>query len=184
MDTRERLSIEAARLFAKQGYHGTSIADLAEATGLRKASIYSHISGKEELLAEIALAGAEAFHEALDGIPEDADAGDALRLALQAHLRVVDQQLDVATVWLQEWHYLGEAALGQFLADRRDYERRITAMFERAVADGALRADLDVRRAVLAYFSVANWAYTWMTHETDVDREADAFWALLVAGLR
>ncbi len=183
MDTRERLSIEAARLFAQRGYHGTSIADLAAATGLQKASVYSHISGKEELLAEIALAGAEAYHEALDAIPKDAGAGDALRLALQAHLRVVDRQLDVATVWLQEWRYLGEAARRQFLADRRDYERRVTTMFERAVAEGDLRADLDVRRAVLAFFSVANWALTWMTHEIDVDREADAFWALLVAGL-
>lgn len=183
MSTRERLSTEAARLFAERGYHGTSIGDLADALGIRKASIYSHIKGKEDLLAEIALAGAQAFHEALDDILDDARPAERLRLALGAHLNVVDRQLDVATVWLQEWRYLAEPARQEFLTERRRYERRIRSLFEAAVADGALRADLDVKRAVLAFFSVGNWAYTWMTHKTNAEQEADAFWTQLFEGI-
>jgi AcrR family transcriptional regulator len=183
VSTRDRLSAEAARLFAQRGYHGTSMGDLADALGIRKASVYSHISGKEDLLAEIALAGARAFHDGLDAIPQDADPADRLRLALHAHLAVVDRQLDVATVWLQEWRYLAEPARETFVAERRRYERRVRALFTAAMDDGALRADLDLRHAVLVFFSVANWAYTWMTHDTDVAGEADALWSLLLAGL-
>jgi AcrR family transcriptional regulator len=183
MNTRDRLSTEAARLFAERGYHGTSIGDLADALGIRKASIYSHIEGKENLLSEIALAGARAFHLALDALPEDAAPAERLRLALRAHLDVVDRQLDVATIWLHEWRYLAEPARGNFLAERKRYERRITALFEAAVAAGELRPDLDVKRSVLAFFSVGNWAYTWMTPATDAAAEADAFWALLVHGI-
>src|SRR6185503_431173 len=106
VSTRARLSEHAARLFAERGYHGTSINDLAGALGIQKASVYSHIKGKEDLLAEIALAGAVAFHDALDEVPEDVPAAERLRLALRAHLGVVDRQLDVATVWLQEWRFL------------------------------------------------------------------------------
>ena len=182
MSTRDRLSIEAARQFAN-GYHGTSVGDLAKAVGIQKASVYSYISGKEDLLSEIALAGANAFHEALDQLPADANAADRLRLALHAHLGVVDRQLDVAAVWLQEWRYLTGDARETFLTQRRRYERRIRDLFEDGVVEGALRGDLDIRQAVLVFFSVANWAYTWMTHETDVNREADALWALLLAGL-
>jgi AcrR family transcriptional regulator len=181
--TRDRLSTEAARLFAAHGYHGTSIGDLAAALGIRKASIYSHIDGKEDLLAEIALAGARAFHLALDALPQDAEPAQLVRLALRAHLNVVDRQLDVATVWLHEWRYLAEPARGAFLAERRRYERRITTLFEEAIAAGELRADLDVPRAVLAFFSVGNWAYTWMTPGSDADREADAFSGLLIGGM-
>jgi AcrR family transcriptional regulator len=184
VSTRDRMSTEAARLFAQRGYHGTSIGDLADALGIRKASVYSHIRGKEDLLAEIALAGAQAFHDALDAVPADADPVERLRLALRAHLGVVDRQLDVATVWLQEWRYLPDAPRETFVAERRRYERRIRGLVEQAVRDGALRADLDLRHAVLVFLSVANWAYTWMTHSTDVDAEADALWALLLAGLR
>jgi AcrR family transcriptional regulator len=183
MTTRDRLSTEAARLFAQRGYHGTSIGDLADALGIRKASIYSHIEGKEDLLSEIALAGARAFHLALDALPEDAGPAERLRLALRAHLDVVDRQLDVATIWLQEWRYLAEPARGNFLAERRRYERRVTTLFEAAIAAGELRSDVDVKRSVLAFLSIGNWAYTWMTPATDAAREADAFWALLVDGI-
>jgi TetR/AcrR family transcriptional regulator, cholesterol catabolism regulator len=180
--TRDRLSAHAARLFAERGYHGTSINDLAAALGIQKASIYSHIKGKEDLLAEIALAGAAAFHEALDAVPEDRPPVERLRLALRAHLGVVDGQLDVATVWLQEWRYLTGAAREQFAAERRRYERRIRELFEAAVRAGELRPDLDMRHATLAFLSVGNWAYTWMTHSTDVDEVSAAFWALLLDG--
>jgi TetR/AcrR family transcriptional regulator, cholesterol catabolism regulator len=183
MTTRDRLSTEAARLFAERGYHGTSIGDLADALGIRKASIYSHIEGKEHLLSEIALAGALAFHLALDALPEDAGPAERLRLALRAHLGVVDRQLDVATIWLHEWRYLAEPARGNFLAERRRYERRISTLFEAAIAAGELRSDADVKRSVLAFFSIGNWAYTWMTPATDAAREADAFWVLLVDGI-
>jgi AcrR family transcriptional regulator len=182
-NTRDRLSTEAARLFAERGYHGTSIGDLADALGIRKASIYSHIEGKEDLLSEIALAGARAFHLALDALPEDAGPAERLRLALRAHLDVVDRQLDVATIWLHEWRYLAEPARANFLAERRRYERRISSLFEAAIAAGELRSDVDLKRSVLAFFSVGNWAYTWMTPATDAAREADAFWALLVDGI-
>jgi TetR/AcrR family transcriptional regulator, cholesterol catabolism regulator len=183
MSTRDRLSSEAARMFAHQGYHGTSIGDLAKALGIQKASVYSHISGKEDLLNEIALAGAAAFHAALDAVPDDADAGEKLRLAFRAHFGVVDRQLDVATVWLQEWRYMTGDARETFVTERRRYERRVRSLFQDAVVEGALRGDLDIQRAVLLFFSVANWAYTWMTHETDVDAEADALWSMLLAGL-
>jgi TetR/AcrR family transcriptional regulator, cholesterol catabolism regulator len=179
--TKSRLSVEAARLFAQRGYHGTSIGDLAAALGIQKASVYSHIKGKEDLLAEIALAGAEAFHAALDAVP-DADPAERLRLALRAHLGVVDQQLEVATVFLNEWRYLTGSARERFLAERHHYERRIRRLFEDAVAAGGLRADLDIRHAVLAFLSIGNWAYTWMAHTIDVEREAEAFSSLLVNG--
>lgn len=183
VSTRDRLSTEAARLFAEHGYHGTSIGDLADALGIRKASVYSHIVGKEDLLAEIALAGAAAFHAALDAVPESTEPGERLRLALRAHLSVVDDQLDVATVWLQEWRYLTGDARDEFLRERKRYERRVRRLFEDAVAAGALRVDLDIRRAVLVFFSVGNWAYTWMSHRANVDREASAFWSMLSEGI-
>jgi AcrR family transcriptional regulator len=183
MSTRSRLSEEAARLFAERGYHGTSVADLAAALGIRKSSVYSHIAGKEDLLAEIALAGADAFHAALDGIPGDVGPTERLSLALRAHLSVVDRQLDVATVWLQEWRFLSGAARERFLAERRRYEQRIRGLLQDAVRAGELRADLDLEHATLAYLSLGNWAYAWMTHSTDVDAVAAAFWELLRGGM-
>src|ERR671929_630018 len=88
----------APRLFAERGYQATSLADLAEELGVQKPSLYHHIASKADLLWEVAREGAEAFHAALDAVPENVAATERIRLALHAHLRVVSDQLDVATV--------------------------------------------------------------------------------------
>src|SRR5919109_855880 len=103
---RSELTREAARLFAERGYHGTSIGDLAQALGVQKGSLYAHISSKQDLLYETMREGANAFHGALDTVPEDVAAVEKIRLAMRAHLRVVAEQLDVATVFVREWRYL------------------------------------------------------------------------------
>src|SRR5919201_623891 len=103
---RTELTRVAARLFAEKGYHGTSIGDLAEALGVQKGSLYAHIESKADLLWEVAREGAAAFHAALDEIPDQLPATEKIRLALHAHLRVVGEQLDVATVFVREWRYL------------------------------------------------------------------------------
>ena len=100
---RAELTRAAARLFAQKGYHGTSIGDLAEAMGVQKGSLYAHIDSKADLLWEVARNGATAFHAALDTVPEELPATDKIRLALRAHLRVIAEQLEIATVFIREW---------------------------------------------------------------------------------
>jgi TetR/AcrR family transcriptional regulator, cholesterol catabolism regulator len=181
---RAELTRQAARLFAERGYHGTSIGDLAKALGVQKGSLYAHIASKQDLLYETMREGAEAFHAALDAIPDDLKVTEHIRLALRAHLRVVAEQLDVATVFIREWRYLeGERAEG-FLAERRRYEERFRALFREGRELGELRTDLDDQAAVLLVLSAANWAYTWLPPDADTDALADRFFAILVDGVR
>ncbi|MGP4029936.1 TetR/AcrR family transcriptional regulator [Actinomadura sp. 3N407] len=51
--TRHRALIEASRLFAARGYHGTSTRDIADAVGVRQPTIYRHFASKSEILAEL-----------------------------------------------------------------------------------------------------------------------------------
>jgi AcrR family transcriptional regulator len=181
---RSELTQTAARLFAEKGYHGTSIGDLAEAMGVQKGSVYAHIDSKQDLLYEATREGAQAFHAALDAMPEDAPVTDRILLALRGHLRVVAEQVDVATVFTREWRYLeGERAL-EFLSERRRYEERIRALFREGRDTGALRSDLDAGAAALLVLSAANWAYTWLPPGADTDELADRFYGLLLDGIR
>jgi AcrR family transcriptional regulator len=184
MARRQELSREAARLFASKGYHGTSIGDLAEAMGMQKASLYAHIGGKQDLLYETMLEGARAFHAALDEVPENASAADRVRFALRGHLRVVAEQLDVATVFTREWRYLEGEHREEILGERRRYEDRWRALFRDGVESGDLRTDLDAGAATLLVLSAANWAYTWLVPGRDTDDLADRFTALIVDGIR
>jgi TetR/AcrR family transcriptional regulator, cholesterol catabolism regulator len=181
---REELTRTAARLFAERGFHGTSMGDLAEAMGVQKGSLYSLTGSKQELLQETLRRGASAFHGALDGVPEDDAAVDRIRLALRAHLRVVAEQLDVATVFTREWRYLAGEAREAFLSERRRYEERWRSLFREGVDGGELRTDLDVAAAALLVLSAANWAYTWLSPGRDTDELADRFTSILVEGVR
>ena len=181
---REELTREAARLFAERGFHGTSMDALAQALGVQKGSLYSLTGSKQQLLFETMNAGARAFHAALDAIPEDESAIERVRAALRGHLRVVAEQLDVATVFTQEWRYLEGEYRAQIVAERRRYEERWRALFREGVESGDLRTDLDSGAATLLVLSAANWAYTWLEPGRDTDELADRFLAIVVDGIR
>jgi AcrR family transcriptional regulator len=151
---------------------------------VQKGSLYAHIGGKQELLYETMRDGARAFHAALDAIPERLPATEKIRLALRAHLALVSEQLEVATVFVQEWRYLEGERRDEVLAERRRYEERIRAFFREGREQSELRTDLDDAAAALLFLSAANWAYTWLRPGQDTDAVADAFYRLLVDGMR
>jgi AcrR family transcriptional regulator len=181
---RDELAAVAARLFAERGYHGTSMADLADAMGVQKGSLYSLTGSKQDLLVVVTREGAAAFHAALDRVPEDADPLVRIREALRAHLAVVAAQADTATVFTREWRFLEEPELTAFRDERRRYETRWRSLLAEAAERGMLRADLDFEATVLLVLSAANWAYTWIRPGVDTDTLADRFFGILLDGVR
>ena len=181
---RDELVAVAARLFAERGYHGTSMADLADAMGVQKGSLYSLTGSKQDLLVLITRDGAASFHGALDGMPDDGEPLERVRLALRRHLAVVAAQVDAATVFTREWRFLDEPDRTAFRTERRRYEERWRELLREAAERGALRSDLDVEAAVLLVLSAANWAYTWLRPGVDTDALADRFFAILLDGVR
>lgn len=70
--TKQEILDAALELFSVQGYEATSISQLAEAVGIRKASLYSHFENKQAILgrADASHAGAirAAFHFCKSGL--------------------------------------------------------------------------------------------------------------------
>jgi AcrR family transcriptional regulator len=181
---RDDLTRIAARLFAEKGYHGTSTADLADAMGVQKGSLYAHIESKADLLWDVAREGAAAFHAALDQVADEGPVVERIRATLRGHLRVVAEQLDVATVFVREWRYLEGERREAFVAERRRYEERVRDLFRDGVERSELRTDLDVATAALLFLSAANWAYTWLRPGAATDELADRLYAALLDGMR
>jgi TetR/AcrR family transcriptional regulator, cholesterol catabolism regulator len=152
--------------------------------GVQKGSLYSLTESKQELLYETMREGAASFHAGLDALPERAPAAEKIRLALRAHLRVVAEQLDMATVFTREWRYLEGERREEILGERRRYEERLRGLFRDGREHGELRTDLDESAAALLALSAVNWAYTWLTPGRDTDALADSFAAILIDGIR
>jgi AcrR family transcriptional regulator len=85
--TREEIISAAHTLFVEQGYHGTSMRQIAEDAGLALASIYNHFSGKEELFTAVF----EQFHPYREILPalKDAPADTIEQFITEAARRLV-----------------------------------------------------------------------------------------------
>ena len=51
--TRDEILEAAAQIFREKGFHAASMQDIAEAVNLQKASLYYHVTSKQEILLDL-----------------------------------------------------------------------------------------------------------------------------------
>ena len=158
---REMILARAAALFARGGYPGTSMNQVAEACGLSKATLYHYYRDKYELLVSIA----DGHVTRLQAI-----AGEALAQEPEpeGQLRVLVRRLVEEYAGAQDAHrVLTEDVKFLSGADRERVEgkqREVVAAFARVVA--GLRPDLQeaalAKPLTMLLFGMINWMFTWM----------------------
>ncbi|MGY2896204.1 TetR/AcrR family transcriptional regulator [Deinococcus sp. UYEF24] len=182
---KERLYQVAARLFSEAGYRSTSMRDIAAAMGMKAGSLYTHTSGKEEVLWEIIVRIADEFDAAVQpalGVP--GTAAERLRLALEAYVGVVSRNLEMATVLFTEWRQLPPERQASIAARRDTVEGVFRALLQEGVDSGELSADTPVKLTAILALSGANWLPNWYRTGGALSPQdvADAFVALLLRG--
>jgi TetR/AcrR family transcriptional regulator, cholesterol catabolism regulator len=127
----------ASALFRERGYAATSVRDIARALDIRGASLYAHVTSKEDVLWAIVDRAATTF----EGAAEVAAAGpiETLRQLVRTHVAVITNDPELASVFVHEWRHLSGERRQQVL-DRRDaYEARFRRVIEQGVRDGTFR---------------------------------------------
>lgn len=135
---RQAIEDAASALFHAHGYSGTSVRDIARAVDIQGASLYAHVTSKQDVLWSIVERTAARFEAAADAI-EAADPGAAtfgrgvyLIALVRAHVGVVTDDIERASVFVHEWRAL-EGHRREEISRRRDaYEDR----FRTVIADG------------------------------------------------
>lgn len=163
MERRDEILHVAGRLFSQQGYHGTSMRELARHLNLQGGSLYAHIASKEELLLEVVRQAAERFLAVLENLPPG-DPVARFRALVRGHLEVIAQELPRATVFFHEWKHLSPPLLEEAKALRRRYEEGVQAVIQEGVRTGVFRVE-NVRLATLFVLSALNWTYQWYRPE-------------------
>ena len=157
----DQIRLTAERLFRERGYLATSVRDIGEAVGMRGASLYHHIGGKEDLLWAIASRAADGFFAALRPIlAEEAAAPLKLRRAIIAHIGVITANLDAAAVYFNEWRHLSDERRAEFLRRRDEYEAGFRAILWQGIREGHFAA-IDERFAARFVLSALNWTHQW-----------------------
>jgi AcrR family transcriptional regulator len=135
--TAGRILATGLLLFARTGYHGTSIRDIGEELGLKAANLYAHFTSKEHLLAELVRIGHAEHLRALQKALVHAD-GPVAQLAavVRAHVRFHAEYAMLATVANDEMHGLSPELAAPALAFRRQAEQLLMDIVERGIANG------------------------------------------------
>ncbi|MGQ0712916.1 MAG: TetR/AcrR family transcriptional regulator [Gemmatimonadaceae bacterium] len=160
-DKLDALLAAAARVFAKRGYHETSMRDLARESGVSLSGLYYYVKSKEELLY---LIQERNFAAVLDGMRESTAGVDdpVNRLA-----RFIDNHLDYFASHMAEMKVLSHEAgalTGSFLARVSAQKQEYTRALMDILADvERTQGPAHVNRRIATYtlFGMMNWIYNW-----------------------
>jgi AcrR family transcriptional regulator len=168
VEVSRRRAIEdvASDLFRTHGYAGTSVRDIARALSLQGASLYAHVTSKEDVLWAIVDRAASRFEAAADVAERHAemrrpgDPVEAIAALIRAHIEVLTADVGEASVFVSEWRSLGPERRAAVL-DRRDaYEARFRSRISEGIAIGAF-ALVDPAIASTVLLTALNGVATW-----------------------
>jgi AcrR family transcriptional regulator len=163
---RQAIEDVASDLFREHGYAATSIRDIARALSVQGASLYAHVTSKEDVLWAIVDRAASRFEAAADRAEREAEArrpgdpAEAVAALVRAHVEVLTGDVDEAGVFVHEWRALGEERRAAILARRDAYETRFRRRIEAGIAVGAFDMT-DPAIASTALLSALNGVATW-----------------------
>ncbi|QYN20066.1 TetR/AcrR family transcriptional regulator [Amycolatopsis sp. DSM 110486] len=176
----------AASLFARKGYHGTSMRDIGREVGVHAGSLYVHIQSKEDLLEAIVHSIMERSERDMEEIlAAGGTATEQLRQVAARDLKLIGENKEFATVFFHEWRNLSEPRRQAVIASRDRWETGLRGIITKGIEAGEFR-EADPRIAGIALTSILNWAYVWYSPEGELTTEelADRFADLLIEGLR
>jgi AcrR family transcriptional regulator len=163
--TRQAVLDAAARLFARNGYADTSLAQIADEVGIKAGSLYYHFDSKEELVYEVLRFGVthslEHTRAEVARLGARAPAAEQLRAAIQAHLDSLHELGDYASAGLKIVEQAPRPIRRRQYANQRRYGEYWHDLLARAQAAGVLPAGVDLLTARLLLFGAMNSTVAW-----------------------
>lgn len=163
---RRRTEILHAALiaFRENGYHTTTLDDIAERLGVRKTALYYYFPDKESILYEChreSLAEIERLIGEASSCCEKAS--ERLAYLIREHVRVMTETLEGSPLAF-EVPALSAERRAEIVAARDRYERRLREFIVQGIEDGEFR-EVDPKLAVFAILGAINWIARWYRPE-------------------
>lgn len=184
--TRAEILEAAALIFSQKGFHGTSMQDIAQAVNLQKASLYHHITSKQEILVMVLDQALDLLIERMQGVmdlplPPD----EKLRLAMRTYLGTLGQNRELAVVLLLEHRSLATELHARHIPRRDRFESLWRDLIQEGLDHCVFACD-NPDMAVRALLGVMNWTITWYHQDGPLSAEeiGEIIADLFLQGLR
>ncbi len=157
----EELLDIAAGLFNEKGYRATSLAEIGEALGMNKASLYYYVKSKDDLLTRVIYRASQRLRELAETVAQDiTDPAAALRELIENHCRtILDHPDEFGTVIFQR-RYISPTISSEISGRERAYADAVKGLIEKGIASGAFRA-MDASVATQITLDAVNGILRW-----------------------
>jgi TetR/AcrR family fatty acid metabolism transcriptional regulator len=163
-DKRQRILDAAVRVFARKGYHGAKVAEIAARARVADGTIYLYFRNKEDILVSLFdKVMEEHIAAARVELQRARDAGEKLRIVAAHHLRLFSGNPDLAVVFQVELRQ-STKFLERFTASwLQDYFAVLQEVIAEGQREGSIRADLPKKLATKALFGILDEMVTSWT---------------------
>jgi TetR/AcrR family fatty acid metabolism transcriptional regulator len=170
-DKRRKILQAAVKVFAKKGYFGAKVSEIARKAGVADGTIYLYFRNKEDILVSLFdevmvehLDKARAELASVEGAPA------RLKAIAEHHLRLLGANRDLAIVFQVELRQ-STKFMERFTASwLQDYFAIVNDVIEEGQREGTLRADLPRKVAAKALFGALDEMVTsWILSRKDYD---------------
>lgn len=159
---KEIVKEKASYLFRKKGYAATSMQDIALAMDMKAASLYNHISSKQELLQELLMGIAKEFTNGMkDIIKSSLDPQSKLEALVNLHVQLTLQNADSIALITGEWVHLSEPELTKYKKQRSLYEKHFLSVLDTCQKEGLIDTKVNINLALYSILSSLHWLYSW-----------------------
>lgn len=155
---RDAILDASAALFARRGFHATSLRDIAAAADMLPGSVYYHFASKDELLKAVYAEGVARIAARVDAAVEKKRAPrPRLEAACAAHLDMLLDQSDYAQVVVRVLPQDADSVSAELARLRNDYEQR----FRKLIGALDLPKNTDRKLLRLGLLGALNGAQVW-----------------------
>lgn len=184
--TRDDILDAAAQVFREKGFHGTSMADIAEAVKLQKASLYHHVSSKQEILLALLDRALDMLIEQIGAVAKQPlPADEKMRQMIRTYLVCLAENSAISSVLLFEHRSLEPKQHKRHVPQRDRFEALWRQTVEQGVKNEIFHCAAPAL-AVRALMGALNWTITWYRPDgpDSIESIADQYANLFLYGLQ
>lgn len=159
---------KAAELFARRGFTGASLSDLAAACQTSKSLIYHYFPSKEDILYEVMSSHIDQLVEDTNQVArEGGRAADQFNRLIHAFLRHYMGAASRQKVLLNELAHLPDAMRETIVSKQRQVVE-VTQKLLTALTPGLAGDPKRARVQTMLLFGMINWTHTWYDPDGDI----------------
>lgn len=161
----------AAQLFKEKGYSAVTMRDLASAMGMKAASLYNHISSKQDILKAIIISLAEEFTQGMEVIKHSSNSSiQKLHHIVALHVDITNRNTFGMASLNNDWMHL-EEELEYYLKLRKRYENDFVDIIKGGISAQEI-VDTNPEVVMFSMLSTLRSLYLWLPKKEAIQSEA------------